>query len=77
MIRDLNWNIGTQGKQMGGRLVTPERNAELERYIAGMIERGVSLQSMFDALNERGDLTDGEWTVCAFNLGYFNGLRDA
>jgi hypothetical protein len=56
---------------MADALVTPERNREIEDFTRKLIEGGSSLQTVINKLNERGDLSDNEWTATVFALGYF------
>jgi hypothetical protein len=71
MKRDIKW-LKDSGK-MAECLVSPERNAEFDNLVGGMIENKATLQQIINALNERGDLTDNEWTAVIFALGCYIG----
>jgi hypothetical protein len=71
--RLLQWN--PKGGQLAAVLCSPTRNDEIEQFIGKMIENKASLREVITALNERGDLTDGEWTCAIFALGVFQGMN--
>lgn len=54
-----------------------ERLVELEKFVSSMIGGKKSLQQIIEAMNERGDLTDAEWTATVFSIGYFQGTLGA
>ena len=55
--------------------VTPERAEEIDTFVNSFIDRNASLEETVQALNERGDLNDSEWTTAMYALGYLLGGR--
>lgn len=53
--------------------VSPERNREIEEAINAAISRNDSLKTVVEMMNDRGDLSDAEWTAFIFALGHFQG----
>lgn len=51
--------------------IPEDRTSEIESFIADHIERDASTEEIILALNERGDLTDAEWTSTMFALGHY------
>jgi hypothetical protein len=44
---------------------------ELETFTRNLIDQDKSLREIITALNERGDLTDAEWTNAMYTLGWY------
>ena len=73
MKRDLVFvRGGTLGESLG---VTPERAALFDNLVGKMIEEGKSLRECVETLNERGDMTDAEWTAFCYTIGWYQGRR--
>jgi hypothetical protein len=53
--------------------VSSDRAAEFERDVDSVMSAGGSMLDIIEKLNERGDMTDAEWTAFIFALGYFQG----
>lgn len=75
MKRDLNFvGRGPLSVALG---VAPERIEELDRAVNKILDADGSIRDVVTAMNERGDLTDAEWTGFIFSLGYLDGYRQA
>lgn len=75
MKRDLNFvDRGPLSVALG---VPPERIEELDRAVNQIIDADGSIRDVVTAMNERGDLTDSEWTGLIFSLGYLDGYQQA
>lgn len=66
--RDLTFN------PEGGKLAImlgcdPKRLPEIEQAVRSLVEQRKSSAEIITAMNERGDLTDAEWTAFVFGLG--------
>ena len=73
MKRDLTFvSSGQLAAALG---INPARLAEIEAEGAAIINRNGTIREVLEHFNERGDLTDGEWTAMVFALGYFDGSR--
>ncbi len=64
---------GTLGQQLA---LEPQRTQELEEFLTCYLERGIVIQDIILALNERGDLTDAEWTSAIYALGYYQNQEE-
>lgn len=75
MKRDLKFvGRGPMSVALG---VAPDRIDELDRAVNAIIDGGGSLKDVITAMNERGDLSDSEWTGLVYSLGYMNGYNRA
>ena len=70
MKRDLVFTGTGQLPQALG--IDPERVAELEAEMNSLIARNAKLRTIIEHFNDRGDLTDSEWTAMVFALGYYD-----
>lgn len=73
MKRDLNFvGRGPLSVALG---VAPERIEELDRAVNKILDADGSIRDVVTAMNDRGDLSDAEWTGLVFSLGYLDGFR--
>lgn len=64
--------FGTDTSTIGASLgMKSKRGEEIETYVTSLVQSDRSLEEIITALNERGDLTDAEWTATIFGLGHF------
>lgn len=61
-------NKNTLAESLG---VDGERAEELDKFVADLVNSNKSLEQIVTAFNERGDLTDNEWTAAMFGLGHY------
>jgi hypothetical protein len=71
MKRDLTFV--KKGRLVEALDVAPERNALFDEQVGRMIDANKPLQEIIQTMNERGDMTDTEWTAFMFALGYYAG----
>lgn len=61
------------GKLAEALQIDPARIGEIETQVHRMISAGHSVKSIITTMNDRGDLSDAEWTAFVFSLGHFCG----
>lgn len=73
MSRDLKWTgSGTVSESLG---VTTERARQFEDFVRDAVKARWSLQELITGANADLDMTDAEWTVFMFGLGYWEASR--
>ena len=73
MKRDLTFS--GSGQMAAALGCDPGRISEIESGVSEMIDHNASLRAILEHFNDRGDLTDAEWTALVFSLGHFDGRR--
>lgn len=70
MKRDLVFvkDGGVLGEALG---LDPKRCALFDSLMADYISQNLNLRQAVEKMNERGDMTDAEWTVFMYGLGWY------
>ncbi|MBW3637024.1 MAG: hypothetical protein KY445_11285 [Armatimonadetes bacterium] len=70
ITRDITF--GEDKSTLGHSLIGDNPRAdELEAFVVDCVKKNMGLEAIITALNERGDLTDNEWTATIFGLGHY------
>lgn len=66
--RDLNFHgSGPLAVALG---INPDRIAKLDAEVGELVKKGSSLKTVVRHFNERGDMSDAEWTSFMFAMGH-------
>jgi hypothetical protein len=75
MKRELHFTQ-SKGKLADALGLDRDRLAEIEKQVNQLIKQDASLKTILETMNERGDLTDAEWTNLCYTLGWFTSKVD-